>query len=52
MGYLRLYQLPAGVTVSALSLIASLLVFFGVSWVTRARASSAIDADIRLVMDA
>jgi Na+/proline symporter len=52
MGYFRLYALPTGVTVSALSLIASLLVFFLVSWLTRARAPSAIDEDIRLVMKA
>lgn len=43
--------LPAGVTVSGLSLIASLLVFFGVSWLTR-RDAGRIDADIRIVMDA
>lgn len=51
LGYFKIYGLPAGVSVSALALVASLLVFFAVSWLTRDSAS-AVDADIRLVMDA
>ncbi len=51
LGYFKVYGLPTGVTISALALISSLLVFFVVSWLTRAHAS-AIDADIKLVMDA
>ena len=50
--YFTVYSLPVGVTVSGLSLVASLLVFFAVSLLTRANAPSEIDADIRLVMDA
>ncbi len=50
--YFKLYALPAGVSIAALSLVASLLVFFIVSWFTRARAASEIDPDVRLVMDA
>ena len=51
LGYFKVYGLPTGVSVSALALVSSLLVFFVVSWLTRETAS-AIDADIRLVMDA
>lgn len=51
LGYFKVYGLPTGVSVSALALVSSLLVFFIVSWLTRETAS-AIDADIQLVMDA
>ena len=51
LGYFRVYTLPTGISVSGLSLVTSFLVFFGVSWLTRARAAAEIDADIRLVMD-
>lgn len=50
MAYLRLYSFPAGVTVSGLSLVLSLLVFFVVSLATRHQAND-MDPDIRLVMD-
>jgi Na+/proline symporter len=52
LGYLGVYGFPAGVTVSGLSLVLSLLVFFTVSWVTRGGAGSAIAPDIRIVMEA
>ncbi len=42
---------PAGATVSGLALVASLLVFFGVSWLTRREAAKGLDPDIRLVME-
>jgi Na+/proline symporter len=48
--YFRVFTFPAGVTVSGLSLVLSLLVFFGVSWLTRREAGD-IDADVKLVMD-
>lgn len=48
--FFRVYALPGGITVSALALVASLLMFFLTSWLTRAR-SAEIDADVRLVMD-
>lgn len=51
LAYLKVYALPTGLSVSGLSLIASLLVFFAVSRLTRASAASQLDADIRLVMD-
>ncbi len=50
--FLHRMTLPSGVTVSGLALVSSLLVFFVVSWVTRAGAAETIDPDIRLVMDA
>jgi Na+/proline symporter len=50
LGYFKLYSFPTGVTVSGLSLVLSILVFFGVSWLTRARAQAGIDPDVRLVM--
>jgi Na+/proline symporter len=48
--FFKLYSFPAGVTVSGLSLALSILVFFGVSWLTRAGAAAGIDEDVRLVM--
>jgi Na+/proline symporter len=50
LGYLDVYSLPAGVTVSGLSLVASFLVFFIVSWCTRP-ADSLLDPDVRLAMN-
>jgi Na+/proline symporter len=52
LGYFKLYGLPAGVSISALALVSSLLVFFVVSWLTHESASAAIDPDIALVMSA
>lgn len=51
LGYFKLYSFPAGVTVSGLSLVLSVLAFFGVSWMTRRGAGAAIDPDVRLVME-
>ena len=51
LGYFKRYALPAGVSVSAMALVLSLLVFFLVSFLTGADAP-AIDADVRLVMEA
>jgi Na+/proline symporter len=48
--YFGVFTFPAGVTVSGLSLVLSLLVFFGVSRLTRNQAGD-IDADVKLVMD-
>ena len=51
LAYFKVFSLPAGVTVSGLALVLSLLVFFGVSWMTRERAAGQLDEDVRLVMD-
>ena len=48
--YAKVFTLPAGVTVTGLTLVASLLVFLGVSFATRNRASDQLDADVRAVM--
>ena len=50
--FFKMYSLPVGVSVSAIALVSSLLMFFVVSWLTRASAARAIDADIRAVMHA
>jgi Na+/proline symporter len=50
--WLKVMSLPAGVTVSGLTLVTSLLAFIGVSLLTRSRAASQLDADVRMVMDA
>ena len=50
LAYMKLYSFPTGVTVSGLSLVLSILVFFGVSWLTRARAAGQLDGDVKLVM--
>jgi Na+/proline symporter len=42
--------LPNGVTASGLTLVASLLTFFGVSWLTRKNAPRDLDPDVALVM--
>ncbi len=51
LAYAGVFGLPAGVTVSGVSLVLSVLVFFGVSWATRRSAAAAIDPDVRLVME-
>ena len=48
--FLKLYTFPAGVTVSGLSLVLSLLVFFGVSALTRRQAAD-VDPDVKLAME-
>jgi Na+/proline symporter len=50
MAFFKVYSFPAGVTVSGLSLVLSILVFFVVSWVTRERAAGQLDGDVKLVM--
>jgi Na+/proline symporter len=52
LGYFDFYTFPAGVTVSGLSLVLSFLVFFLVSWLTRARAPAQLAPDVKLIMDA
>lgn len=51
LGYLGVYSLPAGVTISGLSLVLSFLVFFAVSWLTRLPGEPVLDPDVRLAMD-
>ncbi len=51
LAFLKVFTFPAGVTATALALVASLLVFFVVSWLTRATAASTLDDDVRFVME-
>jgi Na+/proline symporter len=51
LAFVKVYSLPVGVSVSGLSLVLSILVFFGVSWLTGTAAEDAIDPDVRLVME-
>ena len=51
LAYFKVYSLPTGLSVSGLSLITSLLVFFAVSHLTSATAAGQIDPDIKLVME-
>lgn len=51
LAYFGVYTFPAGVTVSGLALVLSMLVFFSVSWLTRRHADAALDPDVRLVME-
>ena len=51
LAFLGVYTFPQGVTVAGASLVLSILVFFGVSALTREAPETAIDADVRLVMD-
>jgi Na+/proline symporter len=50
LAFYKTYTFPTGVTVSGLSLVLSILVFFAVSWMTRARAAAQLDGDVKLVM--
>jgi len=52
MAFFHLYSFPVGVTVSGLSLVLSILIFFGVSHLTRDTAAETLDPDIRVVMEA
>jgi Na+/proline symporter len=52
LAFFELYSFPMGVTVAGLSLVLSILLFFGVSWVTRESAPHTLDPDIRVVMEA
>lgn len=51
LAFLKVFTFPAGVTATALALVASLGVFLGVSWLTRRDAAGQVDPDIRVVMD-
>ena len=51
LAYLGFYSFPTGLTVAGGSLVLSILVFFAVSWVTREAPDTAIDPDVRLVME-
>lgn len=51
MGYFKLFTFPSGVTASAVALVLSFLVFFLVSWITRRDPQTAIDPDVRLIME-
>lgn len=51
MAWRKVITLPAGVTASGLTLVGSLLVFLGVSWLTRTRAARDLDPDVRLIME-
>lgn len=51
LAYLGVYSFPEGVTVSGLVLVASLLVFFVVSWATEEGSGAAIAPDVRMVME-
>jgi Na+/proline symporter len=52
LAYFKVYSFPTGVSVSGLSLVLSILLFLGVSWLTRRRAAEQLDADVRVVMAA
>ena len=49
--YFKAFTFPSGVTASAIALVMSFLVFFLVSWLTRASAHDQIDPDVKLIME-
>jgi Na+/proline symporter len=49
--YRKAFTFPAGVTASAVAMVASFLVFFLVSWLSRRRAPLELDPDVQLVME-
>jgi len=52
LAFVGVYRFPTGVTISGLSLVLSILVFLGVSRLTRRSAPDDLDPDIRVVMRA
>lgn len=52
LAFFKVFAFPSGVTASAIALVASLLVCFGVSWLTRATAAATLAPDVRAVMEA
>jgi len=51
LAFFRIFAFPSGVTASAIALVASLLVFLSVSWLTRATAPATLAPDVRAVME-
>ncbi len=51
LAHFGVFTFPAGVTATALALVASLLVFVAVSFVTRRRAARDLDDDIRTIVE-
>jgi len=49
--YLKMFTFPAGVTASAVAMVASFLVFFVVSWLTSRTNRQPIADDVKLVME-
>ncbi|MEP6692763.1 MAG: hypothetical protein ABJD07_16520 [Gemmatimonadaceae bacterium] len=49
LAYFKMFAFPLGVSVSAISLVTSLLVFFVVSWITRT--AEPLAPDVRLIME-
>ncbi len=47
----KVIALPAGVSAAGLTVVASILMFFAVSWLTRSTAARDLDPDVRLIMD-
>ena len=43
--------LPAGVSAAGIALLLAMLVFLGVSWLTRAHAARDLDADVAMIME-
>ncbi len=52
LAFFKVFASPVGVTATAIALVASLLVLFGVSWLTRHTAAATLAADVRAVMEA
>jgi Na+/proline symporter len=52
LAFLGTWSVPLGVTVSGLSLVLSILVFLGVSHLTRASAAADLPPDVRVVLRA
>ncbi len=51
LAWARVMSLPAGVSATGIAMVLALLVFLGVSWLTRADAPGDLDADVALAME-
>ena len=51
LAHFHVFTFPAGVTATALALVAAILVLFVVSWLTRHHPGNALDPDIRFIVE-
>ncbi len=51
LAWFKRVTLPSGVSATGIAMVLSLLVFFAVSWLTRAEAADDLDADVRAAME-
>ena len=51
LAFAQVYRFPTGVAVAGVSLVSSIIVFFGVSALTRETAEESLDPDVRVILE-